>query len=316
MVKVFRITFLLLCLTLFSLKAQSISVSATTDTTVYQVGDYITFTLELRYDKNFTVKLPPVKDSVKVLDYIQTLPSEKKESDGKIIEYHKFIFSKYDSAQVTIPSLQVFYSEGKNGDQRFLATTPITITINKLQVNQQEDIRDVKEPMTIPLPWWLILVIIIATLGLAIGGYYLYKYWKKKEGKVEVKPEIIIPPYEIALAKLDELGQMKLWQNGKVKEYHSEVTEIVREYFEKRFNFRALEMPSSEILPVLSYLEEAKVIVEIADKFFSNADLVKFAKFEPMPQVNDEMMKQAYEIVKLTIPAVPKPAQEGAANVQ
>ncbi|MBI3123702.1 MAG: hypothetical protein HYZ10_04800 [Ignavibacteriales bacterium] len=317
MVKVFRITFLLVALVFVSLKAQSISVLATTDTTVYQVGDYITFTLELRYDKSFIVKIPPVKDSVKVLDYIQTLPAEKKESDGKIIEYHKFIFSKYDSAQVTIPSLQVFYSEGKNGGQRFLATTPITITINKLQVNQQEDIRDVKEPMTIPLPWWIILVIIVGTIGLAIGGYYLYQYWKKrKEGKFEVKPEIIIPPHEIALAKLDELEQKKLWQNGKVKEYHSEVTEIVREYFEKRFNFRALEMPSSEILPVLSFLEEAIVIVEIADKFFSNADLVKFAKFEPMPQVNDEMMKQAYEIVRLTIPEAPKPAQEGEVNVQ
>lgn len=317
MVKVFRFTFLLLCLAVISLKAQTISVAVSTDTTVYQVGDYITLTIEARYDKNISIKLPPVKDSIKVLDYIQTLPVDKKEVDGKIVEYHKFIFSKYDSAQVTIPSLNIEYSEGQNGEKKFLATTPITITINKLQVNPQEDIRDVKEPYTIPLPWWIILLAVVGTVGLAIGGYYLYKYLKKrKEGKVEIKPEVIIPPYDIALAKLDELGQKKLWQNGKVKEFHSEVTEIVREYFEKRFNFRALEMPSSEILPVLSYLEEGKVIVETADKFFSNADLVKFAKFEPMPHINDEMMTQAYEMVKLTIPAPPKPVQEGAANVQ
>lgn len=317
MVKVFRFTFLLLCFAFISLKAQTISVAVSTDTTVYQVGDYITLTIEARYDKSISIKLPPVKDSIKVLDYIQTLPVDKKEVDGKIVEYYKFIFSKYDSAQVTIPSLNIEYSEGKSGEKKFLATTPITITINKLQVNQQEDIRDVKEPYTIPLPWWIILLVVVVTVGLAIGGYYLYKYWKKrKEGKVELKPEVIIPPYDIALAKLDELGQKKLWQNGKVKEFHSEVTEIVREYFEKRFNFRALEMPSSEILPVLSYLEEGKVIVETADKFFSNADLVKFAKFEPMPHINDEMMTQAYEMVKLTIPVPPKPVQEGEANVQ
>ncbi|MFA7420602.1 MAG: hypothetical protein WCZ90_13035 [Melioribacteraceae bacterium] len=317
MVKVFRFTFLLLSFAVISLKAQTISVAVSTDTTVYQVGDYITLIIEARYDKSISIKLPPVKDSIKVLDYIQTLPVDKKEVDGKIVEYHKFIFSKYDSAQVTIPSLNIEYSEGKSGEKKFLATTPITITINKLQVNQQEDIRDVKEPYTIPLPWWIILLVVVGTVGLAIGGYYLYKYWKKrKEGKIELKPEVIIPPYDIALAKLDELGQKKLWQNGKVKEFHSEVTEIVREYFEKRFNFRALEMPSSEILPVLSYLEEGKVIVETADKFFSNADLVKFAKFEPMPHINDEMMTQAYEMVKLTIPAPPKPVQEGEANVQ
>jgi len=317
MVKIFRFTFLLICFAAISIKAQTISVAVSTDTTVYQVGDYITLTIETRYDKSISIKLPPVKDSIKVLEYIQTLPVDKKEVDGKIVEYHKYIFSKYDSARVTIPSLNIEYSEGKNGESKFLATTPITITINKLQVNQQEDIRDVKEPYTIPLPWWIILLVIVGTVGLAIGGYYLYKYLKKKkEGKVELKPEVIIPPFDTALAKLDELGQKKLWQNGKVKEFHSEVTEIVREYFEKRFNFRALEMPSSEILPVLSYLEDGKVIVETADKFFSNADLVKFAKFEPMPHINDEMMTQAYEMVRLTIPAPPKPVQEGEANVQ
>lgn len=317
MVKLFRIAFLLIALGFISVNAQSISVSATTDTTSYKVGDYITLTLELRYDKSIKVQIPPVKDSVKVLDYIQTLPPEKKENDGKISEVHKFIFSKYDSAQVTIPSLLVYYTEGNSSDKRFLATTPIIITVNKLQVNQQEDIRDVKEPMTIPLPWWIILLIIIGIVSLSLGGYYLYKFLKRrKEGKVEVKPEIIIPPHETALAKLDELDGKKLWQNGRVKEYHSEVTEIVREYFEKRFNFRALEMPSSEILPVLSYLTEAKIIVETADKFFSNADLVKFAKFEPMPHVNDEMLKQAYEMVKQTIPAPVVPTKEGETNVQ
>lgn len=316
MVRFLNKVFLLSFFVFVNVNAQSISVSATTDTSTYKVGDYITLTLELRYDKSTKVQIPSVKDSVKVLDYIQTLPSEKKENDGKVTEIQKFIFSKYDSAQVTIPSLLVFYTEGNNTDKRSLATTPFTITINKLQVNQQEDIRDIKAPLTIPLPWWIILLIIVSIVILVLGGFYLFKYLKKhKEGKVEIKPEIKIPPHEIALAKLDELEGKKLWQSGKVKEFHSEVTEIVREYFEKRFNFRALEMPSSEILPVLSYLAEAKAIVEIADRFFTNADLVKFAKFEPMPHVNDEMLKQANEIVKQTIQFQLETSQNGEANV-
>jgi hypothetical protein len=324
MVKSFCKLFLVLFFTFVSLKAQSISVSATTDTSKYKVGDYITLTLELRYDKNYTVSLPPVKDSLKVLEYINTLPVEKKENDEKIIEYHKFVFSKYDSGKVTIPSLQIFYSDSKNGEKKFIATVPFEITVTTIKVNTQEDIRDVKEPLTISLPWWMIALAVLLFLGIIAGAYFGYKYWKKKKsGKIDAKPEIIIPPHEIALAKLDELEQKKLWQNGKVKEFHSEVTEIVREYFETRFNFRAMEMPSSEMLPVLSVIEDAKKIFVIAEKFFSNADLVKFAKFEPMPQVNDEMMKQAFEIVKQTIPQVvvetpaeTKPAENGDANVQ
>ena len=324
MVKSFFKIFLVLFFTFISLKAQSISASATTDTSNYKVGDYITLTLELHYDKSVNVSLPPIKDSLKVLEYINTLPVDKKEKDGKVIELHKFIFSKYDSGKVTIPSIQVFYSEGKSGDKKFISTLPFDITVTTLQVNTQEDIRDVKEPLTISLPWWMIALAVLLFLGIIAGAYFGYKYWKnKKSAKIEMKPEIKIPPHEIALAKLDELEQKKLWQNGKVKEFHSEVTEIVREYFESRFGFRALEMPSSEILPVLSLIEEAKNVFKTVESFLSNADLVKFAKFEPMPQVNDEMMKQAFEIVKKTIPvlkqeasAVQTTSENGETNVK
>ena len=49
-----------------------------------------------------------------------------------------------------------------------------------------------------------------------------------------------------------------------------------------------------------SKIKEAEPIFEITHKFFDNADLVKFAKFKPMPSVNEEMMKQAYNIVQQT----------------
>ena len=35
--------------------------------------------------------------------------------------------------------------------------------------------------------------------------------------------------------------------------------------------------------------------------FLTNADLVKFAKFQPLGSVNEEMMKQARNIVQTTI---------------
>lgn len=298
-------------------EAQSISVSAITDTTSYRVGDYITYELEIKHENYITAHVPSVKDSVKVLEFIKELPFEKKDVDGKIIERYKFIFSKYDSGKVTIPSLQIGYSEGNSSVKKYVATLPVTITVHTLQVNTQEDIRDVKEPLKLPLDWLLIIIILIVVSGLAVGGYYWYKYYKKKkEGKIIEVPEVVVPPHEIALNELRVLEMKKLWQNGHVKEYHSEITEIVRKYFEARFNFKALEMTSSEILAVLSYIENGKNIVETSASFFSNADLVKFAKFEPMPKVNDEMMAQAYRIVNETIPKSQPAIAAEAVNVQ
>ena len=309
--------FLLLLISFNTLRAQNITVSATTDTSIYKVGDFIKYQIEITHVKGVTTYLPSVKDSVKTLEYIQTLPSEKNEVNNKVIERYKFIFSKYDSSQVTIPSITLEYVDLGSSTRRTIQTNPITITVRTIPVNVQEDIRDVKEPMKLPLNWLLIGFIVFGIFALLVAAYFIYQYYKKKNVlKENIIPEVKIPPYEIALAKLLELEQKKLWQNGLVKEYHSEVTEIVRQYFENRFNFRALELTSAEILAVLGYMEEGKRIVETSENFFSNADLVKFAKFEPMPKVNEEMMKQAYEIVNQTIPAPPAQIVSEEKNVQ
>lgn len=306
MVKFLRLSFVWILFSLSFVNAQNISVSATTDTTIYKVGDFIKYQIEITHEKGIVVYLPSVKDSIKTLEFIQALPAEKNEANNKVIERYRFIFSKYDSAQVTIPSVTIAYTEW-NSVKKNIKTNPITITVRTLPVNTQEDIRDIKEPLKLPLNWLLIGLIVFLILALLVASYFIYKYFKKKNAlKEKIIPEVKIPPYEVALAKLAELEQKKLWQNGFVKQFHSEVTEIVRQYFEDRFNFRALEMTSAEILAVLSYTEEGKKIVETSDNFFSNADLVKFAKFEPMPKINEEMMKQAYDIVNQTIPA-PKP---------
>ncbi len=307
MVNILRLTLIWILFSSAFVTAQSISVSATTDTTIYKVGDFIKYQIEITHDKGLTTFLPAVKDSIKTLEYIQTLPAEKKEVGNKIIERYNFIFSKYDSAQVTIPSVLIEYVDVGGSTRKSIRTNPITITVRTIPVNVQEDIRDVKEPLKLPLNWFLIGLIVIGIFVLLVAAYFLYRYYKKKNAlKENIIPEVKIPPHEIALAKLSELEHKKLWQNGFVKDYHSEVTEIVRQYFEDRFNFRALEMTSAEILAVLSYMEEGKKVVEISDSFFSNADLVKFAKFEPMPKVNEEMMKQGYDIVNQTI-LVPQP---------
>ena len=301
------------------LYAQNISISATTDTTDYKVGDYIKYTVDLKYDKGIKVDFPSVKDSVNNLDFIQEAKPKISESNGKVFEKHTFIFSKYDSAQVTIPSYRIYYSNGSGGVKKYLAVNPVTIVVKTLQVNQKEDIRDVKDPVKLPLNWLFIGIIALVVIVLLIVGYYMYRQYKKrKEAQITPVPVIVIPPDEIALNELRDLEEKKLWQQGMIKEYHSEITGIVRKYFEGRFDFRALELTSAEIMGCLNYLDDAKNIISISENFFSNADLVKFAKFQPMPKVNEEMMEQAYQIVRETkSKPIPKPVENvEAANVK
>jgi len=131
-----------------------------------------------------------------------------------------------------------------------------------------------------------------------------------------VKKKIIrIPAHVRALSALDNLENEKLWQKGMVKEYHSNITGIIRGYFEERFNLPALELTTSEQMQQLKRVRTAENILSITNEFLNNADLVKFANFIPLPSVNEAMMKQAKEIVNSTILKDTELVEEKVQNV-
>ncbi len=69
----------------------------------------------------------------------------------------------------------------------------------------------------------------------------LYFILRKKK---EVEEEVVVPalpPYEEAIQKLHELDEKLLWQNNQIKEYYSELTEIVRGFIERELKVPALE---------------------------------------------------------------------------
>jgi hypothetical protein len=287
-----------------SINAQTISVYAETDSTEYMVGDYINYSLEIIYDKDIKVSFPSIKDSISVLEFIKEYPVAKSENEEQIIELHKFVFSKYDSAGVLIPGINISYTIPGDNIPRFIRSNEIDIVVRTLEVDAQADIQDVKKPIRIPFDWlfWSIFALIL--IAILTGLFFLYRYYKrKKAGQVITKRVVKIPPHRIALKSLSELEEKKLWQHGAVKEYHSDITGIIRKYFEERFRILAMEMPSSELMETLVNIHDADKIFDEVRDFLNNADLVKFAKFQPMPSVNEEMMKQAYNIVQETIPA-------------
>lgn len=293
--------------------AQDFRVRAEADTSLYLVGDYIKLTYRIEYREGVKYQMPSIQDSLSELTFIKELPVQNYDRDDLLIDEHKYVFSKYDSAGVVVPSIKFTYTDA-NGDEQTSYSNEVAFDVKTIEVNTQEDIQDVKSPLRIPLDWLSIFIYVLILLVLLAGGYFVYqKYIKKKEEGVVTKPVVKIPPHEIALKALHSLEEQKLWQQGKVKDYHSVLTDIIRRYFEGRFNFLAMEMPSSDVLSNLKKIDNDKVY-KAAESFFSNADLVKFAKFQPMPTVNEEMMKQAYEIVDTT-KQVAKPLNEENANV-
>lgn len=302
MVKYLLKYFIILLLLSINLSAQSISAYASVDSSDYLVGDYITYSLEIRADKNIEVTTPFIRDSLKKFEIIKEVAPLIKEEDNIKSSTYSYIISFYDSASVTISPISVRYKIKGDNQEKVVLSNPVAITVHTVVLEQQADIKDVKEPLTIPLDWKFILLITLIVIIILAAAFYFYRKYKKKKAEQPVKKKIIrIPAHVRALSALSNLENEKLWQKGMVKEYHSKITGIVRGYFEERFNLPALELTTSEQMLQLKKVSAAESIFSITNEFLSNADLVKFAKFQPLPSVNETMMKQAKEIVTQTI---------------
>lgn len=282
--------------------SQQVKSKVSVDSTNYLVGDYINYLVEFSAPKNVEFFFPSIKDSLKKLEFIEQLPLKKKEENGKNTFVYHFILAGYDSGNATIPSYLISFKAPKDTSFSTLTTDSINLVIHTLPVDTTKEARDIKEPITIPFNW-LELSLWIVAIALVVGVFYLiYKKYFKRKDVEEEEIEIQKPPYEIALNSLDDLEAKKLWQSGKVKEYHTEITEIIRTYFEKRFSLPALELTTDETLELLKTKNETSEIIPITKDFLQNADMVKFAKFVPLNKINEAMIKQARQIVTVTIP--------------
>jgi hypothetical protein len=168
-------------------------------------------------------------------------------------------------------------------------------------------ITDIKGIYRAPIWWWGILrwvLLALAIAGVGVGGYYLITYLKGRSRKNEEEiaiTEPLRPAEEVALEKLDIIREQKLWQTGQVKEYHTQLTDVVREYIARRFEVSSVEQTSDETLRAMKpLLHDKKELYEQLRKMLSLADLVKFAKWTATPDENELSLRNAYAFVKET----------------
>ena len=145
--------------------------------------------------------------------------------------------------------------------------------------------------------WWALAILII------IGLLLYFFVFKKKEETVEKVIVPLLPPYEEAIEKLQELDKKLLWQNNKIKKYYSELTEIVRGYIERELNIPALEVTTDELVDILNDFNEVKSIETDKEtiyklrKLLQESDLVKFAKSKPMAHQIESDRKDAKSVL-------------------
>ncbi len=149
-----------------------------------------------------------------------------------------------------------------------------------------------------PYTYMVLLVLLILVLALI----YL-----RRRKTISSKPKIVEPAHIIAIRKLVDIDNSKLWQNGMVKQYYTELTDVIRVYLHGRYGVNAMEMTSLEIFDALREEDITAKDFEKLKQLLILSDYVKFAKISTTEQENTDSYNQAYYFVeetKLTI--IPK----------
>ena len=226
----------------------------------------------------------------------------------------------FDDTTFQIPSFPIIIGNSiYKTDSLTLTVLPIekdSTQLAKIDTNQLIKIFDVTKPLNAPLTlkelwlrfrYWLLGLLILILLALA--GYYIYKRLKQaKQNKQE--PEQQLEPHELALKRLEQLRERKLYQQGKYKEFYSELSEILRQYVEQRYHINALELTTSELEMLLKNAQLFdQELYQGYIRVLKNADLVKFAKYIPHSTVCKTDLDFAFEFIEKTKPQ-PEPGIE------
>ena len=114
--------------------------------------------------------------------------------------------------------------------------------------------------------------------------------------------ESLLPAHERAFLELKKLREKKFLEVAKIKEYYSELSDILRRYLDRRFGFQTLELTTFEILNLLKEKNFERNVLEKAKLLFENSDLVKFAKYSPFGSLAAQLEVELIQVVETTKP--------------
>ena len=295
--------------------AQEPKISARTDSAQYKIGEWVLLHVEAQLPAGVDSLVPVPRDSVGPFEVLVIEPTQP--ADGR--QRWTFRLTMFDTGNVFIPPVAFAYRSKTDTAFRIAYSNPLPLSIVGIPIDVKGDIKDIKPPLDAPWKFedFLPYLIVLAVLLLAGLAYYYYRKKKKEREAAFMPSKPTIPPGQAALAALRILEDKHLWQHGKVKEYYSEVTGIVRRFFEDQFGLLALESTSDEILDQLRRVPEAAPLQAQCRSFLTTADLVKFAKYQPAPEEHDRELRSAYEIVRELIPKpLPEPETQEAEDVR
>jgi hypothetical protein len=278
------------------------NIATTIDKPAMLIGDHAVLSIVVTYPAGGAVEDVDysVLDELENFEVLNAEQQEKNGDNGNQQTLLNLSFTCWEAGTYDIPPIPVLLKD-QAGEIQQSQSTAVSIQVATIPVEQDSvKLMPIKgiidEPLNFRdvLPYLIGLVIL---LGIGLAAYLMRK--KKTETTV-LPPPTLLPAHQFSMEQLQQLEGKKLWQKGEVKQYHSRLTYILREYLYYRYDINALEQTTDEISAALKDKQLIPSLLDQLEPLLQTVDLVKFAKAEPPASFHTEAMEQVKAFVQNT----------------
>ncbi len=272
--------------------------------------DFLTVTIESRFEEGVQVTPPYLSESVYSPLLLVENPREETFWSGeneRLVNRWTYRFEPLISGKFKLRPFAISFRLDKEKTTKLeewpvyqVNTEAIDYEVKPIDVGELDDIRDIKGLIYPPYKYWIPVVTFLALLILSTAIFLLFRYRKSRQSELNIATPLI-DYYSDALKKLSLLEQQDYISKAEFNVFHTELTSILRNYLEHHFGLRAKEQTTEEfvqeIVRTRTFSEEQRYEL---NQFLQLADLVKFATFQPGPQISADALANVRTFIHTT----------------
>ncbi len=276
--------------------------SAKMDAKQIAVGDQARIFIEVQSDPAAgKLQWAGIPDTFNNLEITERGKIDTAHQGSRVIYKQRLTITGFDSGMFKIPAF-VFSVIPNSGAAYTVQTDSFSLLVQTLAVDTSKAFKGIKNIIYVKSTWMDYIGYIIGGIVFLVLIIVVVIYFLKNRKEKPVAKKAVVSLQDKTLQLLNQLEARQLWQKRQVKEYYIELTDIVRNYIEARFNTPALELTTDEILYKAQFHREMQPYHALLSEVLNTADLAKFAKFQPLPQEHTDAMDKARKFVDTTRP--------------
>jgi len=279
-------------------------VNARLDARQIAVGDQARLFIEAQHDPSLSrLQWATIPDTFNTLEIVERSKIDTVKN-GNIVTYRqRLLITGFDSGVFKIPSI-VFPVIPNSGSAYTLQTDSFNLLVQTLAVDTTKGFKGIKGIVYVKATWLDYIWYIVGGIVLVVLIVFVILYFIRNK-KTAPKPQVPVESLQdYYLRQLRELDARQLWQKKQVKEYYVELTGVIRNYIEARFQTPALELTTDELLYKAQFHPEMQPYLGLLTDTLHMADLAKFAKYQPLPQDHTDAMEKANQLIDTSRPVI------------